>query len=62
MGNSFDIMQTDEILEQVYCMCYDSPLKLGPQLSRFLLDRQKENIQSVQDFVDGLQVSWRFLN
>lgn len=59
-GQKFDVTQADEILERVLHAAIDGddvPLRLGPALSTQLLDRQKDHVQSVDAFVEGLKVS-----
>ena len=59
-GEEFDVERADETLQRVFDKTIDesdSVLRLGGALSRFLLQRQKDHIQSVQDFVSTLRVS-----
>ncbi|OCL01814.1 hypothetical protein AOQ84DRAFT_328398, partial [Glonium stellatum] len=57
-GETFNVKQANEILEKIFCATIDGPgvsLRLGPNLSRRLLERQKDHIQSVQAFSDALK-------
>jgi origin recognition complex subunit 3 len=60
-GQKFDVTQSDEIIEKVFSAtvaCADARLRIGPSLSRRMLDRQKDHVQNVQDFVDGLKYAY----
>ncbi|EON62045.1 hypothetical protein W97_01264 [Coniosporium apollinis CBS 100218] len=60
-GQKFDVTQADEILERVLHAAIDGddvPLRLGPALSTQLLDRQKDHVQSVDAFVEGLKYAY----
>lgn len=58
-GQQFDVVQSDAVLENVFHQTTADPtttLRLGPQLSRLLLDRSCDQIAGVEDFSDALQV------
>jgi origin recognition complex subunit 3 len=58
-GQEFDVMQSEEILEQIFFTCTAderSKIRLGSQLSQTLLQRHQENLLSTQDFIDAAQV------
>lgn len=60
-GQKFDVTQSDEIIEKLFgatVASTDGRLRLGPTLSRRILDRQKDHVQSVQDFVDGMKYAY----
>ncbi|CAI6331526.1 unnamed protein product [Periconia digitata] len=57
-GQKFDVTQSDVIIEKLFSVTVanaDARLRIGPTLSHRLLDRQKDHVQNVQDFVDGLK-------
>jgi len=59
-GKQFDVAQSEKVLEDVFCRTTIGPstkLRIGPSLSQMLLDRSSEQITSVEDFADALQVS-----
>lgn len=58
-GKQFDVAQSEKVLEDVFCrtmMGSSTQLWIGPSLSQMLLDRSSEQITSVEDFADALQV------
>ena len=58
-GKQFDVAQGEKVLEDVFCrttMGQSTKLRIGPSLSQMLLDRSSEQITSVEDFADALQV------
>ncbi|KAF2682716.1 hypothetical protein K458DRAFT_306676 [Lentithecium fluviatile CBS 122367] len=60
-GQKFDVTQSDEIIEKLFSATIaraDVRLRIGPGLSRRILDRQKDHVQNVQDFVDGLKYAY----
>ncbi|KAJ4990253.1 origin recognition complex subunit [Stagonosporopsis vannaccii] len=60
-GERFDVTQSDEIIEKLFCATVaslDNRLFVGPQLCRRMLDRQKDYVQNVQDFCDGLKYAY----
>lgn len=60
-GQKFDVTQSDEIIERLFgatVASTDARLRIGPNLSRRMLDRQKDHVQNVQDFVDGLKYAY----
>jgi origin recognition complex subunit 3 len=60
-GQKFDVTQSDEIIEKLFSATVARPdvrLRIGPGLSRRMLDRQKDHVQNVQDFVDGLKYAY----
>ena len=57
-GERFDVTQSDDIIEKLFSATVaslDNRLFIGPQLCRRMLDRQKDHVQNVQDFCDGLR-------
>ncbi|KAJ4352833.1 Origin recognition complex subunit 3 [Ascochyta clinopodiicola] len=60
-GQRFDVTQSDEIIEKLFSATVgslDNRLFIGPQLCRRMLDRQKDHVQNVQDFCDGLRYAY----
>jgi origin recognition complex subunit 3 len=60
-GEKFDVTQSDEIIEKLFSATIanvDTPLRIGPTLCRRMLDRQKDHVQNVQDFSDGLKYAY----
>ncbi|KAF1996241.1 hypothetical protein P154DRAFT_443665 [Amniculicola lignicola CBS 123094] len=60
-GQKFDVTQSDEIIEKLFSAIVAStnvPLRIGPGLSRRILERQKDHVQNVQDFSDGLKYGY----
>lgn len=60
-GEKFDVTQSDEIIEELFCATVastDLSLHVGPTLCRRMLDRQKDHVQNVQDFSDGLKYAY----
>ncbi|PVH98589.1 hypothetical protein DM02DRAFT_42965 [Periconia macrospinosa] len=60
-GQKFDVTQSDVIIEKLFgatLASTDVPLRIGPTLSHRLLDRQKDHVQNVQDFIDGLKYAY----
>jgi origin recognition complex subunit 3 len=60
-GQKFDVTQSDDIIEKLFSAtvaCPDVRLRIGSGLSRRMLDRQKDHVQNVQDFVDGLKYAY----
>jgi origin recognition complex subunit 3 len=60
-GDRFDVTQSDEIIEKVFDATIGKPdvrLHIGPNLCRRMLDRQKDHVQNVQDFCDGLKYAY----
>jgi len=60
-GERFDVTQSDEIIEKLFSATVaslDNRLFVGPQLCRRMLDRQKDYVQNVQDFCDGLKYAY----
>ena len=57
-GEQFDVDRVEESLELVFndCVGPHSILRLGPGLSRMLLERQRDHVQSIQAFVSALKV------
>ena len=57
-GEKFDVIQSDEIIEKLFSATVgsiDVRLNIGPNICRRMLDRQKDHVQNVQDFCDGLK-------
>ncbi|KAF1932314.1 uncharacterized protein M421DRAFT_289162 [Didymella exigua CBS 183.55] len=60
-GERFDVTQSDDIIEKLFSATVASlnnSLFIGPQLCRRMLDRQKDYVQNVQDFCDGLRYAY----
>jgi origin recognition complex subunit 3 len=60
-GERFDVTQSDDIIEKLFSATVaslDNRLFIGPQLCRRMLDRQKDYVQNVQDFCDGLRYAF----
>ncbi|OAL07606.1 hypothetical protein IQ06DRAFT_209338 [Phaeosphaeriaceae sp. SRC1lsM3a] len=60
-GEKFDVTQSDEIIEVLFnatVASTDARLHIGPTLCRRMLDRQKDHVQNVQDFCDGLKYAY----
>ncbi|KAF9699322.1 hypothetical protein EKO04_002422 [Ascochyta lentis] len=60
-GQRFDVTQSDDIIEKLFNATVgslDNRLFIGPQLCRRMLDRQKDHVQNVQDFCDGLKYAY----
>lgn len=60
-GEQFDCVQTDTILENVFkgaVISSDVPLRLGPQILRSMLDRQRDHMAGIQAFISSLKVRW----
>ena len=60
-GERFDVTQSDDIIEKLFSATVaslDNRLFVGPQLCRRMLDRQKDHVQNVQDFCDGLRYAY----
>ena len=58
-GRQFNVDQADKILEQIFFATTggeNAPLRLGASLSDMLLQRHREHILCVQDFIDAVQV------
>ncbi|KAF2831225.1 hypothetical protein CC86DRAFT_390876 [Ophiobolus disseminans] len=60
-GEKFDVTQSDDIIEKIFSATVASTasrLHVGPNLCRRMLDRQKDHVQNVQDFCDGLKYAY----
>lgn len=60
-GERFDVTQSDDIIEKLFSATVaslDNRLFVGPQLCRRMLDRQKDYVQNIQDFCDGLKYAF----
>ncbi|KAH7086769.1 origin recognition complex subunit [Paraphoma chrysanthemicola] len=60
-GEKFDVTQSDDIIEKLFSATVantDARLHIGPSLCRRMLDRQKDHVQNVQDFCDGLKYAY----
>lgn len=58
-GAQFDCVQTETILESVFMgtvVASDIPLRLGPQILRGMLDRQRDQMAGIQAFISSLKV------
>lgn len=59
-GEVFDVDRIEESLEQIFTQALMEPTKalwLGPKLSGVLLQRQRDDLQSIQAFVKSLKVN-----
>ncbi|TFB03827.1 Origin recognition complex subunit 3 [Trichoderma ghanense] len=57
-GAQFDCVQTETILESVFMgtvVASDIPLRLGPQILRGMLDRQRDQMAGIQAFISSLK-------
>ncbi|KAL7922652.1 origin recognition complex subunit 3 N-terminus domain-containing protein [Trichoderma austrokoningii] len=57
-GAQFDCVQTDTILENVFkgaVISSNVPLRLGPQVLRSMLDRQRDHMAGIQAFISSLK-------
>lgn len=60
-GQQFDVIQSDDMLEKVFRVAVANPnlgLRVGPLLTRRILERQKDHVQNVQDFVESLKYAY----
>ncbi len=60
-GEKFDVTQSDDIIEKLFAATVastDIKLRIGPNLCHRMLDRQKDHVQNVQDFSDGLKYAY----
>jgi origin recognition complex subunit 3 len=60
-GEKFDVTQSDDIIEKLFSatvVSTDVRLRIGPAICRRMLDRQKDHVQNVQDFCDGLKYAY----
>ncbi|KAF2707572.1 hypothetical protein K504DRAFT_511410 [Pleomassaria siparia CBS 279.74] len=60
-GQEFDVTQSSETVEKLFSTTVastDIPLRIGPNLSRRILERQRDHVQNVQDFSDGLKYAY----
>lgn len=58
-GAQFDVVQTGTILEQIFkptIAATDAALTLGPNLLQSLVDRQQDQVASIQTFVASIKV------
>jgi origin recognition complex subunit 3 len=52
------VTQSDEIVEKLFSATIaktDIPFRIGPNVARRILDRQRDHVQNTQDFSDGLK-------
>lgn len=60
-GEKFDVTQSDDIIEKLFSATVASTnaqLRIGPTVCRRMLERQKDHVQNVQDFCDGLKYAY----
>jgi origin recognition complex subunit 3 len=60
-GQKFDVAQSDEIIEELFSATIAGDrmvLRIGPNIARRIMDRQKDHIQNTQDFSDGLKYAY----
>lgn len=58
-GDQFDVEQTGSIVEKIFktAVAHSKvPILLGPNLVGHLLERQREQVASIQDFIRSLKV------
>jgi origin recognition complex subunit 3 len=60
-ATQFDVVQSDELLERMFNATItadedEALIRIGPSLASTILQRQRQNIQSPQDFINALQV------
>jgi origin recognition complex subunit 3 len=58
-GAQFDVEQTSAVLENVFQKVIagpEAPLRLGPELVTSLIERQYDDVQSIQAFTAALKV------
>lgn len=61
-GREFDVVQSEELLEQVFLTLINGDTEngryvwLGPELISMLMERQKDHVQNVTEFVNAVQV------
>jgi origin recognition complex subunit 3 len=55
------VTQSDEIVEKLFRATTagtEAHLQMGPNLMRRILDRQKDHVQNIQDYSDGLKYAY----
>ncbi|KAL5381457.1 hypothetical protein DPSP01_007171 [Paraphaeosphaeria sporulosa] len=60
-GQQFDVTQSDDIIEKLFRATVahpDTEPHIGPNLCRRILERQKDHVQNIQDFVHGLKYAY----
>lgn len=59
-GDQFDVEQTASIVDKIFKTAVahsETPILLGPNLVISLLERQREQVASITDFIRSLKVS-----
>ena len=59
-GKQFDVVQRQELLEEIFLATISGdgvPFRVGPSLVNAIMGRQRDHIQTIDDFIDNLQVS-----
>jgi len=62
-GDKFNVTHSDKVIESIFSATVASPdvsLYIGPNISRRILERQKDYVQNVQDLCDGLKVCFQY--
>jgi origin recognition complex subunit 3 len=60
-GDQFDVEQTGSIVDKIFKAAVahsEVPILIGPNLVGGLLERQHEQVASIQDFIRSLKVRW----
>lgn len=60
-GQQFDVTQSDDIIEKLFRATVAHPSTephIGPFLCRRILERQKDHVQNVQDFIHSLKYAY----
>jgi origin recognition complex subunit 3 len=58
-GKQFDVVQSGDLFARAFTSTVvgeDVGFRLGPSLANVLLQRQKQHIQSIEGFIEALQV------
>ncbi|KAI0459396.1 origin recognition complex subunit 3 N-terminus-domain-containing protein [Xylaria acuta] len=62
-GDQFDVEQTTSIVDKIFRTVVahsESPILLGPNLIGSLLERQREQVASIQDFIRSLKYAYMY--
>lgn len=60
-GQKFDVIQSDEIIEKLFKATVgstDVPFRIGPTITRRILDRQRDHVQNTQDFTEAVKYAY----
>jgi origin recognition complex subunit 3 len=58
-GKHFDVVQRQELLEEIFLATITGSgisFRVGPSLVNAIMGRQRDHIQTIDDFIDSLQV------